>query len=165
MQVFEVWKRETILLVFAALGIFSGPALSQINNPAYADYFLVGRFGEICTMCEAIVLCEAGDSDTQYEGIPEDRSFTLYHLQTRTFWSQVATALRIGSQCGAAQRQTACTFRLLPDSSRRSLFLSRTACLVLRPEEVPLGCTRLRVFQQPASAAPLPFYPGLVGIT
>ncbi len=35
---------------------------------------------------------------------------------------------------------------LRPDSSRRLLFLSGTACLVLRPKEVPLGCTRLRLF-------------------
>ncbi|HJP05341.1 MAG: hypothetical protein QF897_08330 [Gammaproteobacteria bacterium] len=66
-------------------------AVAQVNNPAYADYFLVGRFGEICTMCEAVVLCEAGDADTQYDAMPADGNFTIYHLQTRTFWSQVST--------------------------------------------------------------------------
>ena len=78
-------------LVLAFLIAFAFPALSQVNNPAYANYLLVGQFGEMCTMCEAIVLCEVNDSDAQYEAIPEGRSFTLYHLQTRTFWSQVAT--------------------------------------------------------------------------
>jgi hypothetical protein len=83
--------RRNIFLTLTALAIYSAPALSQINNPAYADYFLVGRFGEICTMCEAIVLCEASERETQYENIPEEGDFTLYHLQTRTFWSQVST--------------------------------------------------------------------------
>jgi len=67
------------------------PAMSQVNNPAYADYLLVGQFGEICTMCEAIVLCEKVDSNTPREDIPTHGTFTLYHLQTRTFWSQIAT--------------------------------------------------------------------------
>ena len=78
-------------MVFAFLSSLTFPAVSQVNNPAYADYFLVGQFGEICTMCEVIVLCETGDRDTQYEKIPDEGSFTLYHLQTRTFWSQIAT--------------------------------------------------------------------------
>jgi hypothetical protein len=78
-------------LAFAFLIALTFPAVSQVNNPAYADYFLVGQFGEICTMCEAIVLCEIDDRDMQYETIPEGGSFMLYHLQTRTFWSQVAT--------------------------------------------------------------------------
>jgi len=77
-----------IVVVMLALPF---PAASQINDPAYADYFLVGRFGEMCTMCEAIVLCEAGTDRTEYESIPGGKSFTLYHLQTRTFWSQIAT--------------------------------------------------------------------------
>ncbi len=83
--------RRNFFLTLTLLAIYSAPALSQVNNPAYADYFLVGRFGEICTMCEAIVLCEAGDQATLYENIPEEGDFTLYHLQTRTFWSQVST--------------------------------------------------------------------------
>ena len=74
-----------------ALWAWSAGAWGQVNNPAYADYLLVGRFGEICTMCEAIVLCEAADRDLQHERIPNGSNFTLYHLQTRTFWSQIAT--------------------------------------------------------------------------
>lgn len=84
-------KQKFDHLIFAVLLALPFPAVSQVNNPAYADYFLVGRFGEICTMCEAIVLCEADGNNTQYERIPEGGSFALYHLQTRTFWSQVAT--------------------------------------------------------------------------
>ena len=43
-----------VLLLALAL-----PAAGQVNNPAYANYFLVGQFGEICTMCEVVVLCDA----------------------------------------------------------------------------------------------------------
>ena len=78
-------------MVFAILTALAFPAVSQVNDPAYADYFLVGQFGEICTMCEAVVLCEGTVGDALYEGIPERGSFTIYHLQTRSFWSQVAT--------------------------------------------------------------------------
>lgn len=68
-----------------------GTAWAQVNMDAYRDYFLVGQFGEVCTMCEVIVLCEAGDQPPEYASIPESGTFTLYHLQTRTFWSQVST--------------------------------------------------------------------------
>ena len=84
-------KRKTIAGILCLVTALSFPAAAQVNNPAYADYFLVGRFGEICTMCEAIVLCEAGDEKMSHEVIPADHDFTLYHLQTRTFWSQVGT--------------------------------------------------------------------------
>ncbi|MCG8375222.1 MAG: hypothetical protein MI702_01920, partial [Chlorobiales bacterium] len=66
------------------------PATAQINNPAYADYFLIGQFGEVCTMCEVTVLCETGNAPPEHSGIPNDGDFTIYHLQTRTFWSQVS---------------------------------------------------------------------------
>ena len=67
------------------------PASAQVNIDAYRDYFLVGQFGEVCTMCEVTVLCEQGEQLPQYGAVPESGDFTLYHLQTRTFWSQVST--------------------------------------------------------------------------
>jgi hypothetical protein len=42
-------------------------------------------------MCEAVVLCEAGERRDAEERISDRGSFSLYHLQTRTFWSQIAT--------------------------------------------------------------------------
>jgi len=67
------------------------PASAQINIDAYRDYFLVGRFGEVCTMCEITVLCESALVRPEYAQIPAKGSFTVYHLQTRTFWSQMST--------------------------------------------------------------------------
>jgi hypothetical protein len=68
------------------------PALAQFNDPAYANHFLFGRFGEVCTMCEIMVLCEAGGSaPPAHATVPAVGSFTLYHIHTRTFWSQVST--------------------------------------------------------------------------
>jgi hypothetical protein len=67
------------------------PAAAQLNDEKYAGYFLVGRFGEVCTMCEVMVLCEAGAAPAVHGAVPAAGSFTLYHIQTRTFWSQVAT--------------------------------------------------------------------------
>lgn len=66
-------------------------AQAQVNMDAYRDYFLVGQFGEVCTMCEVIVLCEDMPASEERISIPDSGSFTLYHLQTRTFWSQIAT--------------------------------------------------------------------------
>ncbi len=67
------------------------PAHAQVNNKAYADYFLVGQFGEVCTMCDVMVLCQAGATPPAYPSVPTNGSFTLYHIQPRTFWSQVGT--------------------------------------------------------------------------
>lgn len=77
----------TAVLLAAALL----PASAQVNNKAYADYFLVGQFGEVCTMCDVMVLCEAGSAPPAHQSVPADGSFTLYHIQPRTFWSQVGT--------------------------------------------------------------------------
>ena len=64
---------------------------AQINNEAHKEYFLIGRFGEVCTMCEVVVLCEAGTQEPTHAGVPDRGNFTLYHLNTRTFWSQIST--------------------------------------------------------------------------
>jgi hypothetical protein len=84
-RTFPAWLTAIVLsLAFV-------PADAQVNNKAYADYFLVGQFGEVCTMCDVMVLCEAGTSPPSHQSVPAEGSFTLYHIQPRTFWSQVAT--------------------------------------------------------------------------
>lgn len=85
-------RRQT--LAWLAAGLLTVPLLpayGQVNNKAYADYFLVGQFGEVCTMCDVMVLCEAGTSPPAHQSVPTDGSFTLYHIRPRTFWSQVGT--------------------------------------------------------------------------
>ncbi len=79
---------RSVALLAVLLG---GPAAAQVNMDKYRDYFLVGQFGEVCTMCEITVLCEAGDALPAHGAVPAGGNFTLYHLQTRTFWSQVST--------------------------------------------------------------------------
>ena len=82
------------LLLSLAVGLpilCSWPAMAQVNSEAFRDYFLVGQFGEVCTMCEVVVLCEQGGVPPAYEAVPGDGTFTLYHLETRTFWSQIST--------------------------------------------------------------------------
>ena len=52
---------------------------------------MVGEFGELCTMCEAIILCEQSAETPMHESIPKQGEFTLFYIQTRTFWSQMGT--------------------------------------------------------------------------
>lgn len=84
-------KQMLAWLAAGFLTVFLLPAYSQVNNKAYADYFLVGQFGEVCTMCDVMVLCEAGEAPPAHQSVPADGSFTLYHIQPRSFWSQVGT--------------------------------------------------------------------------
>jgi hypothetical protein len=87
-----VVRRQTLAWLAAGLLAASlSPVYGQVNNKAYADYFLVGQFGEVCTMCDVMVLCEAGTSPPAHQSVPADGSFTLYHIRPRTFWSQVGT--------------------------------------------------------------------------
>ncbi|MGI9344118.1 MAG: hypothetical protein ACR2QV_14895 [Gammaproteobacteria bacterium] len=81
--------RRSVILVAALL--LACPGQAQVNIDAYRDYFLVGQFGEVCTMCEVVVLCAAGDAPPEHIAPPAQGEFTLYHLQTRTFWSQIST--------------------------------------------------------------------------
>jgi hypothetical protein len=83
--------RKSITNCILLLTALSLPAAAQVNQKKYAGYFLVGQFGEICTMCEAVVLCESAEAPIAPSAVPTTGSFTLYHLHTRTFWSQVST--------------------------------------------------------------------------
>lgn len=80
--------RRFLVITWALL---PGIASAQINMDAYRDYFLVGQFGEVCTMCEVTVLCQSGELPPSTEAVPQGGDFTVYHLQTRTFWSQMST--------------------------------------------------------------------------
>lgn len=84
------WRACAGLGLLAAVTL-AVPARAQVTDDAYRDYFLYGRFGEVCTMCEVIVLCQAGESVPREDAVPSRGDFTLYHLQKRTFWSQMST--------------------------------------------------------------------------
>jgi hypothetical protein len=77
---------RVLVLAVAAL-----PVAAQVNEEAYRSYFLVGQFGEVCTMCEIVVVCTEGEAEPGADAMPSAGQFTLYHLRTRTFWSQMAT--------------------------------------------------------------------------
>jgi len=86
------WRRRALLITLvAAVQLVAGAAQAQVNDPRFRDYFLVGQFGEVCTMCEVAVLCQAGDTAPPATAVTASRDFTLYMLHTRTFWSQVST--------------------------------------------------------------------------
>ena len=80
----------SILLIIFAIAP-TDQAGAQINLAAYRDHFLVGQFGEVCTMCEVVVICAADTSTLKPESIPATGNFTLYYLHTRSFWSQIST--------------------------------------------------------------------------
>ena len=82
---------KTITVFIFLTSFLSSASFAQINDPKYKDYFLMGQFGEVCTMCEVMVLCETSSEIPVYSSIPEAGTYTLYHIQTGTFWSQIAT--------------------------------------------------------------------------
>lgn len=84
------WRACAGLALLAVL-ILAVPARAQVTVDAYRDYFLYGRFGEVCTMCEVVVLCQVGESPPPEDLVPPAGDFTLYHVQKRTFWSQMST--------------------------------------------------------------------------
>ncbi|MBL8224105.1 MAG: hypothetical protein JNM50_02140 [Chromatiales bacterium] len=73
----------------AAIVATGTAAAEPAQDPQYP--LLVNRFGELCTMCEAMVACRAGDAAPADVAALQTGPYTLYHFQTRTFWGQVST--------------------------------------------------------------------------
>jgi hypothetical protein len=76
----------TVLAAILATGM---AAAQPAQDPQYP--LLVNRFGELCTMCEAMVACRAGAAAPTDVTALQAGPYTLYHFQVRTFWGQVST--------------------------------------------------------------------------
>ena len=85
-------KRLTFLLKsFLAISLLiTASNVISDEKKDKSSYLLYSQFGEFCTMCESILLCGNDEYEINDE-IPTDGKYLLYHLRTRTFWSQVST--------------------------------------------------------------------------
>ena len=79
-------KKYFVLIFF----IFVLDSQAQEVKIDKSELLLYSQFGEFCTMCEATLVCAEGKNEID-EKFLERESYLLIHLETRTFWSQIAT--------------------------------------------------------------------------
>lgn len=82
-------RRASWAPAFAAILATGAAAAQPAQDPQYP--LLVNRFGELCTMCEAMVACREGAAAPADVTALQAGPYTLYHFQVRTFWGQVST--------------------------------------------------------------------------
>lgn len=146
--------RCCVRLAALAFLAWTGSATAQVNNEAYRDYFLFGRFGEVCTMCEITVVCTSGKEAPAEDALPQSGDYTLYHLQTRTFWSQVSTiwewfVSNFSSDSLAARGHTRPVYRYDISAGVWSARQVEEARLVLEPPLLEFGAVSIdRVTRQ-----------------
>lgn len=74
--------------------LLAAATMSADDQPEPVDMLLHSKFGELCTMCEATVVCASRDiSAVSVDDLiqPVAGPYTLYHFHTKTFLGQVAT--------------------------------------------------------------------------
>ncbi len=74
-------------LYMAGVVLGATPGLAQ-DKHEIAGQFLTNKQGELCTMCEANVVCSAAMTDTQ-----PTPAQTKLHFLKRGFWGQISTVL------------------------------------------------------------------------
>ncbi len=79
-------KKYFVLIFF----IIILDAQAQEMKSENSELLLYSQFGEFCTMCEATLVC-IDEKNKINDAFLDHESYLLIHLETRTFWSQIAT--------------------------------------------------------------------------
>ena len=128
-------------------------ALTLCSLVSAQDLLLTDRFSELCTMCEAWVLCTAEPADTvaqRAENLSQNppEAFTLYRFKIKGFWGQIATIWNYYARLFdpvVSETRPAEIFRRAkgPDGSYFQTHQKVDAFLSLEAKTLELGGTRI----------------------